>query len=579
MLSALCRVRLISSISSVRTLEHSERCPQIKSSAVEMSFLGKVFSRNSHSLTNGEVEFKACKTSEIKDNEFKVVKKGDYEVLISKHQGEYYATGTKCTHYGAPLAKGVFKDGRLICPWHNACFSVTSGDIEDFPAFSQLPCYRVKVKNGDIWVGGNPVNLNGSQFKLPIKSRGKEFSNQHFIIIGSGAAGYQCAVSLRQLGFGGEITMLTQDGEMPYDRTKLSKSLDTPIENILLKPLDEYKNSEIQIKTSSGVKSINTKEKNIICDDGTTFSYDKVFLASGSEPRKLAVPGAELDNIFYLRDHRDAQKISKSFADKDVVICGTSFIGLEIASSIFKQAKSIVLVGNSKYPCVHVVGEVIGKALQDLYESKGMRFLNETTIKQFEGENGCVKYAVIDGEKVPCDVCLVGIGTVPYSQYLKTSNLSLSSSGHVDVNEKMATTVDSIYAGGDLVKFPLKLYDTHTSIGHWQIAQFHGKVAAHSMLDKTCDTSTVPCFWTSLLGKNLRYAGYSAGHDNIIISGSVENWKFVAQFMKQGKVVAVLTCGYDPLAGLFKALLMKERWIKEEEIGGVPPQWSIDSSA
>lgn len=222
---------------------------------------------------------------------------------------------------------GVFKDGRLICPWHSACFSVTNGDIEDFPAFSKLPCYRVKVKNGDIWVGGSPTNLNGSQFKLPIKSRGKELSDQHFIIIGSGAAGYQCAVTLRDLGFGGEITMLTQDGAMPYDRTKLSKILDTPIENILLKPLDEYKDAEIHIKTSSGVKSINTKEKNIICDDGTTFSYDKVFLASGSGPRKLTVPGAELDNIFYLRDHRDAQKISQSFAEKDVVICGTSFIG------------------------------------------------------------------------------------------------------------------------------------------------------------------------------------------------------------------------------------------------------------
>lgn len=170
--------------------------------------------------------------------------------------------------------------------------------------------------------------------------------------------------------------------------------------------------------------------------------------------------------------------------------------------------------------------------LFQLYESKGIKFFNGSTITEFEGENGCVKHVIIGGEKVPCDVCLVGIGTVPHSQYLKTSNLSLTSSGHVDVNEKMQTIVDSIYAGGDLVKFPLKLYGTNTSIGHWQIAQFHGKVAAHSMLGKACDVNTVPCFWTSLLGKNFRYSGYSAGHDNIIISGSVENWKFVAQFMK-----------------------------------------------
>ena len=221
---------------------------------------------------------------------------------------------------------GVFKDGRLICPWHNACFNVINGDIEDFPAFSELPCYRVKLKGGDIWVTGNPLNLNGSQFKVPIRTKVAE-SKEHFMIIGSGAAGFQCATTLRQLGFGGEITMLTQDEFAPYDRTKLSKILDSPLENILLKPLDEYENAGIKIKTSSGVKNIDIKEKNVVCDDGTTFSYDKIFLASGSGPRKLNCYGADLNNICYLRNHRDAQKISQSFIDKDVVICGTSFIG------------------------------------------------------------------------------------------------------------------------------------------------------------------------------------------------------------------------------------------------------------
>nr|XP_006006157.2 PREDICTED: apoptosis-inducing factor 3-like isoform X3 [Latimeria chalumnae] len=207
---------------------------------------------------------------------------------------------------------------------------------------------------------------------------------------------------------------------------------------------------------------------------------------------------------------------------------------MEVAAYLSDKASSASVVGNSEIPFQQTLGPKIGKAMMKMLEDQRVKFYMKDSIIELRGEAGKVKEAVLkSGAVLPVDVLVCGIGVRAASGFLRDSGINLDSKGAVLVDKFMQTNVPGVFAAGDVTSFPLWYWtDQRVSIGHWQLAQMHGHVAALNMLKRPMEMRSVPFFWTSLLGKSLRYAGYGEGFSEVLLKGKVEDLKFVAFYIK-----------------------------------------------
>lgn len=284
-----------------------------------------------------------CNASDINENEMKQLPfNEDTKILLIKQKDQLYAIGNKCTHYGAPLHTGTLGQGRVRCPWHGACFNIANGDIEDFPGLDSLPCYKVEVtSNGEVKVRAKRKDLeNNKRLKDMVK---RDPNNETtYVIIGGGPAGGICVETLRQQGFTGRIVMLCKENALPYDRIKVSKSMDISLETLQFRNAEFY--NEYCIETMLGVEAtrVDALNKCVYCNNGYAIKFDKLFLATGVRANKVPIQGADLINVVTVRDHADAAAIHKLFKPEMNVVClGSSFIALESAAYFAKKAKSV----------------------------------------------------------------------------------------------------------------------------------------------------------------------------------------------------------------------------------------------
>lgn len=498
--------------------------------------------------SENSVEAIVAKVGDLKDGEMREVEVGSGKALLVFSGGEYSAIGHKCSHYGAPLAKGSLCNGRVRCPWHGACFNVKTGDIEDFPGLDSVPKFGVRVDGENIVVVAEQSALSDFRRTSNMISA-KSDDRRVFLVVGGGGAAMSCAETLRQEGYTGRIVMVSKENSLPYDRPKLSKALSSTAEALALRKQEFFDKHGIEFSGGKEVVSVDAAGKTVTFADGGSQSFDRAVFATGGSPRSCTCPGADLDGIFLLRTVPDGNKIAASVEGKNLVVVGSSFIGMEVAACLQSKAASVTVVGKSEIPFAASLGKEIGLGLKKMHEDKGIKFQLGTTVKEFLGENGHVTAAVLEnGESLPADVVVCGLGVTPTTSYLKgVEGITLSRQGSVEVDSSMRASGD-IFVAGDIAHFPLPLAETHVTIGHWQLANYLGHVAALGMLDKAGSTvQTVPFFWTQMFGKSLRYAGYAHGYDDIIIEGNPADLKFAAAYVKGDKVVAVAAMGMDPL--------------------------------
>ncbi|KFM77320.1 Apoptosis-inducing factor 3, partial [Stegodyphus mimosarum] len=504
------------------------------------------------------VEKVICRDEEFQDGSMAEFDMGqDGKVLLVKENGTYSALGPKCTHYGAPLKNGVLIGGKVRCPWHGACFDSKTGDIEDFPGLDSLPCYQVTVEDGNVKVKAPLSSLKSSK---RVKAMTKSFHANPaiFVIIGGGAAGHMCAETLRQEGFNGKIILISKEKHLPYDRPKLSKALDSKPSDLYLRNEDFYKKADISLMMETEVTSVDPKEKWVACNNGKLMvKYDMLMIATGGQPVTLTIPGSDLQNICYLRTPDDGLHIAKEVPGKSVVILGSSFIGMEVASYMISKASSINVISRNSVPFATVFGKEIGERIKHMFEEKGVIFHSGKNIVKFNGTDGKLNGVELStGEILSAEVCVVGIGVRPATEFLKESGISINDKGHVIVNEMLETNMKGIFAGGDIVEFPLTCYDNQrVNISHWQMALSHGHTAALNMLGKNKVFHSVPFFWSAMCGRSFRYAGYGANFEEVIIKGDLEKLQFVAYYCIQSKVVAVATINRDPEAARFASCI------------------------
>ncbi|KAH9038608.1 flavoprotein [Lactarius hengduanensis] len=505
--------------------------------------------------------------SDLEDGQMKEVPFESGKVLLSRLGDKIHATSATCTHYGAPLVKGVLTaDGRVVCPWHGACFNVCTGDIEDAPAPSALHSFQTHIADGKIYVTADPANTTKERFSRPPKllASGTEVGGAGVVIVGGGSGAFHAVESLREAsrhGFKAPIIILSQEANAPIDRTKLSKALITDASKLEWRtPADLKIKYGVTLRVNTTVTSVDTANKTVTLDDGKeTISYDTLILASGGVPRRLPIEGGELENVYTLRNVQDTQKIDAACQEgKHVVAIGSSFISMELVVALSKRKlASIHVIGMEQYPFENVLGKDIGAGLKQFHESQGIVFHGSTSVKAIRKESGeaVTRVELATGEILSADAIIMGVGVRPATDYLKASGWELERDGSVKVDELLRVPGRAdVYAIGDIATYPQLPSGTYRRVEHWNVAGNMGRAVGKTIAGSPQPFVKVPVFW-SAQGQQLRYCGIGQGFDDVFIQGNPGELKFIAYYIQGGQVTAVASMQNDPVVSKASELL------------------------
>jgi NAD(P)H-nitrite reductase large subunit/nitrite reductase/ring-hydroxylating ferredoxin subunit len=456
-------------------------------------------------------------------------------VLLARLDDGLHAVGGSCTHYGAPLAEGLVAHGEIHCPWHHACFSLRTGAALKAPAFAPLSRWKVETIGDRVFVrerDETPEPPPAPPASAP----------RRIVIVGGGAAGFAAAERLRALGFEGTLTMLGADRDPPCDRPNLSKDYlagTAEADWIPLRDPGFYSEQRIDLRLDREVDAIDAGAREVRTTTGERHGYDRLLLATGAEPRRLSLPGFDLPNVYALRTLADANAILAACAEaKSVALVGAGFIGLEAAGALRSRGLGVHVVAPDTVPMARQLGPELGGLLTGLHARQGVQFHLGTNVAGYDGR----KLALADGRSLDADLVLVGIGVVPCAQLAEAAGLAVREGILVDA--QLRTSVDGIYAAGDVARYP-RPGGGDARIEHWVHAQRQGQLAAANMLGAERAFDEVPFFWTHHHGLDLRVCGYLDGWDEVRIDGDLQQHDFIARYFRDGRLVAAASLGRD----------------------------------
>jgi NADPH-dependent 2,4-dienoyl-CoA reductase/sulfur reductase-like enzyme/nitrite reductase/ring-hydroxylating ferredoxin subunit len=476
---------------------------------------------------------KGIETEKMADGEMLLGHAFGEAVLVARHGDELFAIAATCTHYGGPLAKGLMVDCTVRCPWHHARFDLRTGEAIAAPALNDVARYNIEKRGNRFFVTG----------KTDKKAAGKPKSSpESIVIIGAGAAGGAAAEILRREGYAGPVTMIGADEFLPYDRPNLSKDYlagNAPEEWIPLRPAEFYREQRIDTFTNTSVTAINSKAKDVTLSDGRSLGYDALLLATGAEPLRLKIPGADLPHVCYLRTLADSRRIiEKAKNAKRVVVIGASFIGLEVAWSLRERKLEVHVVGKGSLPLAKILGRELGNLIQQTHEAHGVKFHLGRTPAAIQEQ----RVQLDDGTKLDCDLVVVGIGVRPNTKLAEKAGIATDNG--VLVNEYLETNAPGIFAAGDIARWP----DPRAGrirVEHWVVAQRQGQTAARNILGAREAFVAPPFFWSNHFDLHVHYVGHGNSGDRTSVSGDLKAKNVSVVFRSGDKLTAVASVGRD----------------------------------
>ncbi|KAF1825499.1 uncharacterized protein K489DRAFT_408150 [Dissoconium aciculare CBS 342.82] len=485
------------------------------------------------------------------------------KVLLAKHDNVIHALSAKCTHYGAPLAKGVLTaSGRLTCPWHGACFNVKTGDIEDAPAIDPLQKFEIIERDGAVYIKGEEAAIKANRRNLSIKCQAK--SEDQVLVVGSGSGAVGAIDALRAGGYSGKITSISDEAHPPIDRTKLSKALIADASKIELRSSEYYKEGDVQLINGT-VSSIDFNSRKVKTEDNRDYSYNKLILATGGTPRSLPLDGlkGDLKSVFPLRTVQHVKDILGAAGEdggKKIVVVGTGFIGMEVGNALAGKKHQVSIIGMEKEPMEKVMGTELGAVFRAILEKNGVKFYMDASVEKGEPsskDSGKIGGVLLkDGTLLEADLVVLGVGVRPATDYAKDNDaVKLEKDGSFAVDESFAVKgLKDVFAIGDIATYPYHGPGGNgkpVRIEHWNVAQNAGRSVAQTINKPDSKPKPfIPVFW-SALGSQLRYCGHTPeGFDEVIIHGNTDvsegKQSFVAYYAKGEEIVAVASMMKDP---------------------------------
>ncbi len=363
------------------------------------------------------------------------------------------------------------------------------------------------------------------------------------MIIGGGAAGFAAAEMLRREGFAGSLIILSSDDAPPFDRPNCSKDYlagNAPEDWMTLRPPDYFKNENIDLRLGTQVSAIDAKARQVVLANGQPVQFDKLLLATGAEPIRLDIPGADQPHVHVLRSLADSRAIIAAAKQaRRAVVIGASFIGLEVAASLRAREIEVRVVAPERRPLERVLGREYGDFIRAIHEQHGVVFHLEETATAIDAKNVKLK----GGATLPADLIVVGIGVRPRTELAERAGLAVDRG--VVVNEWLETSAPGIFAAGDIARWP----DAHTGenlrIEHWVVAERQGQTAARNILGQRQRFSDVPFFWSQHYDVPIGYIGHAEKWDDLDIEGDIPARDCLVRYRRNGKVLAVASIFRD----------------------------------
>jgi 3-phenylpropionate/trans-cinnamate dioxygenase ferredoxin reductase component len=392
-----------------------------------------------------------------------------------------------------------------------------------------------------------------------------------YVIVGASLTGAKAAETLREEGFDGNIVLLGEEDERPYERPPLSKGYLLGKEDrstIFVHEEGWYAENGVDLRLGVRVTALDPGAKQVSLADGGTVAYDRLLLATGAFPRRLNAPGADLDGLLYLRRVGDSERLQAALRGaSQVVTVGGGWIGLEVTAAAREAGCEVTVVEPEPVALHRQLGPELGGVFTDLHKEHGVVFRTRESVTEFRGSDGKVNGAVTStGAVLPADLVVVGIGAIPATGLASDAGLDVGNGVIVDAG--LRTSAPDVFAAGDVANAYHPLYGKHVRVEHWANALNGGPAAARSMLGQGVSYDAVPYFYSDQYDLGMEAAGLPEPdtYDQVVYRGDLAGREFVAFWLSGGIVMAGMNVNVWDVNDDIQALIRSRRRVDEARL-------------
>jgi 3-phenylpropionate/trans-cinnamate dioxygenase ferredoxin reductase subunit len=383
-------------------------------------------------------------------------------------------------------------------------------------------------------------------------------ADQTFVIVGASLTGAKAAEELRAEGFDGRVVLVGAEAERPYERPPLSKEYlrgEAGREKVYVHEEGFYAGRDIELRLGCTAVSLDVSAREVALDDGARLRYDRLLLATGAEPRRLRIPGGELDGVLYLRSVGDSDALrGRLSAGSSVVVVGAGWIGCEVAASARQRGADVTVIEPASVPLGRVLGTEVGAIYRDIHSDHGVRMLAGTGVRAFEGETAVERVRTRDGRTLDCDLVVVGVGVQPRAGLAAEAGVAVENG--ILVDEHLQTGIPGVFAAGDVANARHPFYADRVRVEHWANALHQGPVAARAMLGLDDVYARLPYFFSDQYDVGMEYAGLARSWDRVVFRGDPGAREFIAFWLIEDRVVAGMNVNVwdvtDPIQRLIR---------------------------
>jgi len=401
-------------------------------------------------------------------------------------------------------------------------------------------------------------------------------SKERHVIVGGGLAGAKAAEALRAEGHEGEIVLIGAEDELPYERPPLSKDYlrgESSRGDARVHPESFYEENSIELRTATNVNAIDPAGREVELEGGERLGWDKLLLATGSEPRRLSLPGSDLDGVLYLRELDDSDAISARLEPgARLVVIGAGWIGSEVAASARQKGAEVEIVEREARPLEHVLGAEASDFYAGVHREHGVKLHTGAALERFEGSERVEGVVLGDGTRIDCDAVVVGVGIVPRTGLADAAGLEVENG--VVTDERLATSAEGIFACGDVANAHHPFYGRRLRVEHWANALHQPETAARAMLGKDAAYDRIPYFFSDQYDVGMEYAGYATEWERIVFRGDPAGGEFIAFWLQDGAVVAGMNVNVWDVTDQIQELIRSRRPVEVDRL--VDPDEPLD---